>query len=271
LGLADVRGGVHVWDAATNHWTSTVAGGEHPGPHQITLSDDGRRAATIDATRKVTIWEIGPQPRIISQTLRVDGALLIRLSAKGDRIAVSDLNGGVTLLDVASSEVLAKESTKPERVTAFAFSPDGRLLAFGTMYGQVGIFDGSSLQWYMQPADVHAMGVSGIAFNRDGSWMTSAGGNDVVLWDVSARTRLGSPFNNAGSPHVVAVAFGGSDEYIVAATHERVTRWNVDPASWKREACEVAGRNLSCAEWRRYFGTVLWRPTCVVPARKCSD
>jgi hypothetical protein len=32
-----------------------------------------------------------------------------------------------------------------------------------------------------------------------------------------------------------------------------VILWDVDPDSWKRRACFIAGRNLTCDEWRRFL------------------
>jgi len=38
--------------------------------------------------------------------------------------------------------------------------------------------------------------------------------------------------------------------------------WNVDPASWTARACEVAGHNLSRAEWRSFLPGVPYREVC---------
>jgi hypothetical protein len=38
--------------------------------------------------------------------------------------------------------------------------------------------------------------------------------------------------------------------------------WHIDPASWPRTACTVAGRNLTKAEWNRYLPGEKYRRTC---------
>lgn len=38
--------------------------------------------------------------------------------------------------------------------------------------------------------------------------------------------------------------------------------WNVDPTSWSAQACQVANRNFTRAEWRAYLPNRPYRKTC---------
>ena len=38
--------------------------------------------------------------------------------------------------------------------------------------------------------------------------------------------------------------------------------WDVDPESWKARACEIAGRNLTQAEWARDLPGLPYEKTC---------
>jgi hypothetical protein len=50
---------------------------------------------------------------------------------------------------------------------------------------------------------------------------------------------------------------------IVVFNDDRVAlRYPMDPAVWLREACAVAGRDLTRAEWDRYVPGREWQPTC---------
>jgi hypothetical protein len=40
---------------------------------------------------------------------------------------------------------------------------------------------------------------------------------------------------------------------LVTAGGDGLLRWDLDHESWKRKACEIAGRNLTQAEWREYL------------------
>jgi YVTN family beta-propeller protein len=39
-------------------------------------------------------------------------------------------------------------------------------------------------------------------------------------------------------------------------------RWDIDPASWLRRACELSGRNLTETEWSNHLGDEPFAPTC---------
>jgi hypothetical protein len=41
-----------------------------------------------------------------------------------------------------------------------------------------------------------------------------------------------------------------------------ITMWSLDPSVWKSRACDVAGRNLTEAEWQRYLPDEPYRATC---------
>ena len=38
--------------------------------------------------------------------------------------------------------------------------------------------------------------------------------------------------------------------------------WNIDPASWKKQACRVANRNLTPAEWHDFLPQRSYRQVC---------
>ncbi len=38
--------------------------------------------------------------------------------------------------------------------------------------------------------------------------------------------------------------------------------WNVDPAAWAAQACHVARRNLTRAEWAQFLGGRTYRDVC---------
>jgi hypothetical protein len=42
----------------------------------------------------------------------------------------------------------------------------------------------------------------------------------------------------------------------------RLLSWSIDAAAWARQACALAGRNMTKDEWSRYVGGT-YRRTCV--------
>jgi hypothetical protein len=48
-----------------------------------------------------------------------------------------------------------------------------------------------------------------------------------------------------------------------AVTDQGIVVWDLDPAHWAEEACELAGRNMTREEWDRYLGDLAnYRATC---------
>ncbi len=73
------------------------------------------------------------------------------------------------------------------------------------------------------------MAVTGLAFSADGTRLASAVEEPVLQVDEDGLAQ-----RQPAAPSVLL--------------------WNLDLASWNTAACEVAGRNLSRAEWTRYVG-----------------
>jgi hypothetical protein len=53
------------------------------------------------------------------------------------------------------------------------------------------------------------------------------------------------------------------DDEIVALNDQSVgLRYPTEPTRWLREACAIANRDMSPAEWNRYLPGRDWQPTC---------
>jgi hypothetical protein len=80
----------------------------------------------------------------------------------------------------------------------------------------------------------------------------------LQLWDVDRRTLVGgrSLVDWEGEKGYGALAFSRDSDLLVAAgpgTGPFV--WDLDPESWTRNACRLAGRELTPGEWRTYVGS----------------
>jgi hypothetical protein len=61
----------------------------------------------------------------------------------------------------------------------------------------------------------------------------------------------------------VAPVFSPDGAYLFAITDiGRGYRWDVRPASWERQACAVAGRTLTRAEWQDVLPGRAYAPAC---------
>jgi WD40 repeat protein len=82
-----------------------------------------------------------------------------------------------------------------------------------------------------------------------------AGGSEVEgrvrLWDLETPEPFGRPIP-AADP-VVDISSDG--HWLAVADGGFVGIWSLDPDDWAEAACDVAGRNLTQAEWDRYLPT----------------
>jgi WD40 repeat protein len=127
-----------------------------------------------------------------------DGRLLER-EFLSDVEDVWAFNQDATLLASGTNEIALWQTNEADEVrrvaadswvTAFAFSPDGKLLASGHDDGKVCLWNVPALT----PAgrlDGHDEAVSALTFSADGQQLTSAGDDHLIrVWDVRSKKRV---------------------------------------------------------------------------------
>ena len=183
------------------------------------------------------------------------------------------------LWDVAARKRLVDEplAVKEGDVASVAFSPDGKTIAAG--YRGIGV-NGGVVLWDVaarkrlvdEPLPVKEGHVASVAFSPDGKTIAAGyrgrgGSGGVVLWDTVSRKRLvEEPFTiedvrtSATTGYVASVAFSPDSRTIAAGFRgggngdgHRVVLCNVDLESWRRLAGQIANRNFTQNEWRKYF------------------
>ena len=117
-------------------------------------------------------------------------------------------------------------------VRSLAFSPDGRVLAFGTRAGRVGLWDwqsqlgGVGAGLYQASFDAHPGGVESVAISPDGRMLVTGGhDNHVKLWDLKADPLPPTKptWDFGGFDQVVrSVAFSPDGNLVAAGGFDRV-------------------------------------------------
>jgi nucleoside-diphosphate-sugar epimerase len=85
-----------------------------------------------------------------------------------------------------------------------------------------------------------------------------SGDQTATVWDLASRERLGTTFS--AEQGVAATQFAPDGDLVIA--YSGAVKWPMDPRKWMRFACQVAGRDLTPAEWSDILPDRDYRRTC---------
>jgi WD40 repeat protein len=249
-------GRLRVWDARSSrqlavrsHFTDSLAASFSRDGRRILVPDGSGSLETLDSA---TLRRLGrPVP------VGTDVAALV---GTGADVLVGRVDGSLVRLDPATGEVLAERP--PGTVlgsTRLLPSPDDRVVAAADRSGAMRLLDAHTLEW-AAPGSGAPWGVD-VDVTPDGGQVAAVVQGRVSLWDGRTGAYQASlPVEASGRLSIAYLADGSG--LVVAASDGRT--WTVDTrvGAWVRRACDIAGRNLSRAEWSRYFPTRDYRETC---------
>jgi WD40 repeat protein len=91
---------------------------------------------------------------------------------------------------------------------------------------------------------------------------TTSDDGTARLWDVASGGPVGSPLPGLAQ-HDLAAAFVDRGTHLVTLhDNGRGALWDIQPRSWARRACIVAGRTLTRAEWHDALPERAYAPAC---------
>lgn len=132
--------------------------------------------------------------------------------------------------------------------TSIAFSPDSRMLAAGTEDGRVVLYSTVNGRTLGSPIQVATAAVDPISFSPDGrTFAVSATDGTATIWDVGSRKRLGNSFP-VEQGVIPAAHFAPNGDLVIDYLAD-AARWPTNVERWATFACQVAGRDLTRAEW----------------------
>jgi WD40 repeat protein len=235
--------GVSLWDVGQRRSLRPllfVVGGDTQ--HSV-FSPDGTTLAVWGAHHPIQLWtrarggntwnSLGPPLTALASTARS-----VAFSLDNTLLAVGGEDGTIRLWDVAhgrprgpplsdpSTRVPESTSqviivlTHPNSVTSLAFSPDGKILASGSLNGTVRLWDSPSGHPRGVLPQGHTAAVESVAFSPDSALIaTGSADRTIRLWDVAVGQPLGGALightgvvrSTVFSPDGSVLASGGDD------------------------------------------------------------
>jgi WD40 repeat protein len=193
----------------------------------------------------------------------------IETSPDGRLIAVAMNRAEVQILDAVTLERLR---TVPlggiDWPADLSFSPDGSRLAVGGFGRLLHILDTATWRPVHEPVEVHDGALAQVEWMRDGRTVVTSGfDGTVALVDVRRGLVRARPLPSSSEPgigraYLIADVPG---ELIALRGNLTGRRYPMRPFRWLAEACRVAGRDLTKAEWNRYLPDRPYRRTCTPP------
>jgi DNA-binding SARP family transcriptional activator/WD40 repeat protein len=282
-------GGLGLWDAHTGQLLARL-----PVAHNMPL--DSWAAPRWSPRGDLVVADVGGAAYAwtVSDPRHPSGPRLVRtprgevvddvvFSPDGQRlIAVTGGHERISVVVVRTGRTAWTRNVGATDVRQVAVSPDGTTISYnsgGVDGGRVTVLDAMTGR---REATIPTLSDGGVGYLHDGGWLvvtTDQPEPQAQLYDLRTRQAIGVPFPTGAFgrwPVVVdptgtrfaeihGSAYSVDSRQSLATLHNETNdplMWTVDPARWAATACNIAGRNLTRAEWQQYLPDRRYRSTC---------
>lgn len=260
---------IQVFDAATGDLLNQVSLSAGPEPTAIDLSPDGTNLAVGYRGGELEVRNFPAiEERLILNTEilieSVTGARLgqsdilvrgVAFAADGQSfLAVADVTnvGSINGFEAVQRWSATTGEPLPWRINSFGAGRNLTVLAdrrivTSSAGGGITVHDASGdevlFELFGHSGSITAMVAAGTLL------ATASSDGTVRLWDLERQEAFGPSIATTGG----FVDLSDDGRWLAIAGDSGISIWSLDPTDWAESACQIAGRNLTRAEWDRYL------------------
>ncbi|WP_298350037.1 WD40 repeat domain-containing protein [Runella sp.] len=258
------QGSILSWSVDQPAAAPTVVKGHKSPINSLLLTKDNSKLISVSADGNIRTWNVaggGIDSVANARTgfdlfcaqLSPDGKKLV--CGSKDKVVVFDLS------DLKKVPGVYNYYGMGSRVTALAFSPDGKKILTGNVAGVIYLwsFENDKIIEHTGVSVVgrHNSSVSDIVFSPNGDLVaTSSFDWSVHLFNYDEITRQQQPIVIADFPNwVTGVRFTKDSKTLIAYGADKTVRlWDINIRDLYNEALKKITRNLTIEEWNKYVG-----------------
>lgn len=243
--------------------TAVVGDEDAPVEGGMAFSPDGRRLAVGTYGGVLTVLDSRTGQVVIQRQTDANTVRALRWSTDGTLLYEGGLDGVLRFLNPATLKAATEVPLTPDQNLNYVLPvPRTTLLAVAGDAGQVLFVDRDRRARVGEPLAAQSAQLLALATSPDGTRIAAVSWDGALrLWDRASGRAIGTPLE-AHDDYTRSIAWLDREHLLTGSSGGVLIAWDMAPADWAVRACELAGRDLTRAEWARYLPGQPYRKTC---------
>jgi len=249
-----------VWNTRTDKAVKLLGQPKRVGNIGVNFSPDDRLIGTAGNDGVVRLYDV-PSGRLYAPLLAGHPEQDLDFSPDGLHVAAAGLGGNIAIWNVHSRKLEQTINHGPI-IYSIRYSPNGKQIATGDQNGNVDFWDPATGRQVGPTLSGQNGSVDSVSYSPNGDQvMTTSSDGKLRLWDLKSGKLIGPPLPGANTDGWGT--FSPNGKHVIATFTSGIgVIWNVDPATWQAQACRIANRNLTPAEWHNFLPDRGYRTVC---------